>query len=57
MVWPKKLAAEPVSVRAGAALKPQVGYMVAQLLGLKSAPQPADAADGVVATGRQSEAQ
>ena len=31
----------------GAALKPQVGYMVAQLLRLKSAPEPADAADGV----------
>jgi crossover junction endodeoxyribonuclease RuvC len=34
-------------VGRGAALKPQVGYMVAQLLRLKSAPQPADAADGV----------
>ncbi|MEO8635333.1 MAG: crossover junction endodeoxyribonuclease RuvC [Gemmatimonadales bacterium] len=31
----------------GAALKPQVGYMVAQLLRLKSAPAPSDAADGV----------
>ena len=31
----------------GAALKPQVGFMVAQLLRLKSAPSPADAADGV----------
>lgn len=31
----------------GAALKPQVGFMVAQLLRLKSPPQPADAADGV----------
>ena len=31
----------------GAALKPQVGYMVAQLLRLRSAPSPADAADGV----------
>ena len=31
----------------GAALKPQVGYMVAQLLRLKVAPSPADAADGV----------
>ncbi len=31
----------------GAALKPQVGFMVAQLLRLKTAPQPADAADGV----------
>ncbi len=34
-------------VGRGAALKPQVGYMVAQLLRLKTAPQPADAADGV----------
>ena len=34
-------------VGRGAALKPQVGYMVAQLLRLKSAPEPADAADGV----------
>jgi crossover junction endodeoxyribonuclease RuvC len=34
-------------VGRGAALKPQVGYMVAQLLRLKSAPHPADAADGV----------
>jgi crossover junction endodeoxyribonuclease RuvC len=31
----------------GAALKPQVGFMVAQLLRLKSPPQPAAAADGV----------
>jgi len=31
----------------GAALKPQVGFMVAQLLRLKTPPQPADAADGV----------
>ncbi len=31
----------------GAALKPHVGYMVAQLLRLKAAPAPADAADGV----------
>jgi crossover junction endodeoxyribonuclease RuvC len=31
----------------GAALKPQVGFMVAQLLRLKAAPTPADAADGV----------
>ncbi len=31
----------------GAALKPQVAYMVAQLLRLKAAPRPADAADGV----------
>ncbi len=34
-------------VGRGAALKPQVGYMVAQLLRLKAAPEPADAADGV----------
>jgi crossover junction endodeoxyribonuclease RuvC len=34
-------------VGRGAALKPQVGYMVAQLLRLKTAPTPADAADGV----------
>lgn len=34
-------------VGRGAALKPQVGFMVAQLLRLKSAPRPADAADGV----------
>ena len=34
-------------VGRGAALKPQVGYMVAQLLRLKTAPSPHDAADGV----------
>ena len=34
-------------VGRGAALKPQVGYMVAQLLRLRTPPQPADAADGV----------
>jgi crossover junction endodeoxyribonuclease RuvC len=34
-------------VGRGAALKPQVGYMVAQLLRLAHAPEPADAADGV----------
>ena len=34
-------------VGRGAALKPQVGYMVAQLLRLKSPPRPSDAADGV----------
>jgi len=34
-------------VGRGAAMKPQVGYMVAQLLRLKTAPAPADAADGV----------
>lgn len=31
----------------GAALKPQVGFMVARLLQLAEAPHPADAADGV----------
>jgi crossover junction endodeoxyribonuclease RuvC len=31
----------------GAAVKPQVGYMVARLLRLAAAPRPADAADGV----------
>lgn len=36
-------------VGAGGARKHQVGAMVAQLLRLKSAPQPADAADGVAA--------
>ncbi len=34
-------------VGRGGALKPQVGYMVAQLLRLRAAPSPADAADGV----------
>jgi len=34
-------------VGRGAALKPQVGYMVAQLLRLTSAPAPSDAADAV----------
>jgi crossover junction endodeoxyribonuclease RuvC len=34
-------------VGRGAALKAQVGYMVAQLLRLKAAPSPSDAADGV----------
>ena len=34
-------------VGRGAALKPQVGYMVAQLLRLARPPEPADAADGV----------
>ena len=34
-------------VGAGAATKDQVGFMVARLLRLKSAPTPADAADGV----------
>ena len=34
-------------VGRGAALKPQVGYMVAQLLRLRTLPTPHDAADGV----------
>ena len=34
-------------VGRGAALKPQVGFMVAKLLQLKEPPRPADAADGV----------
>lgn len=34
-------------VGRGAALKPQVSYMVTQLLRLRSAPTPSDAADGV----------
>jgi crossover junction endodeoxyribonuclease RuvC len=34
-------------VGRGAALKPQVGYMIAQLLRLKAPPAPHDAADGV----------
>jgi crossover junction endodeoxyribonuclease RuvC len=34
-------------VGRGAATKPQVGYMVTQLLRLKAAPKPADAADAV----------
>ena len=34
-------------VGRGGALKPQVGYMVAQLLRLKTPPTPEDAADGV----------
>jgi crossover junction endodeoxyribonuclease RuvC len=34
-------------VSRGAAVKPQIGYMVAQLLRLKAPPQPDDAADGV----------
>ena len=34
-------------VGTGSALKPQVAYMVGQLLRLKSPPSPADAADGV----------
>jgi crossover junction endodeoxyribonuclease RuvC len=40
-------AVKKTVVGRGAALKPQVGYMVAQLLRLKSPPSPDDAADGV----------
>jgi crossover junction endodeoxyribonuclease RuvC len=39
-------AVKKAVVGRGAALKPQVGYMVAQLLRLKSPPSPDDAADG-----------
>jgi crossover junction endodeoxyribonuclease RuvC len=38
-----------VGAGGGGASKNQVGAMVAQLLRLKTAPQPADAADGVAA--------
>jgi crossover junction endodeoxyribonuclease RuvC len=44
--YPPALVKKTV-VGRGAALKPQVGYMVAQLLRLKAAPAPGDAADGV----------
>lgn len=40
-------AVKKAIVGRGAALKPQVGYMVAQLLRLKAPPSPEDAADGV----------
>jgi crossover junction endodeoxyribonuclease RuvC len=40
-------AVKKTVVGRGAALKPQVGYMVAQLLRLKHPPSPEDAADGV----------
>lgn len=40
-------AVKKAIVGRGAALKPQVGFMVAKLLQLKTAPAPADAADGV----------
>jgi crossover junction endodeoxyribonuclease RuvC len=40
-------AVKKTIVGRGAALKPQVGYMVAQLLRLKAPPSPEDAADGV----------
>ena len=52
--WPGSQIAEysPALIKKtivgrGAALKPQVGYMVAQLLRLEAPPTPADAADGV----------
>lgn len=44
--YPPALVKKTV-VGRGAALKPQVGYMVAQLLHLKTPPTPDDAADGV----------
>lgn len=40
-------AVKKAIVGRGAALKPQVGFMIARLLQLASAPAPADAADGV----------
>jgi crossover junction endodeoxyribonuclease RuvC len=40
-------AVKKTVVGRGAALKQQVGYMVAQLLRLKTPPTPEDAADGV----------
>ena len=40
-------AVKKTIVGRGAAMKPQVGYMVAQLLRLKAPPAPEDAADGV----------
>ncbi|HUG27846.1 MAG TPA: crossover junction endodeoxyribonuclease RuvC [Gemmatimonadales bacterium] len=40
-------AVKKAIVGRGAALKPQVGFMIAKLLQLKAAPTPADAADGV----------
>ncbi len=40
-------AVKKAVVGAGHATKPQVAYMVQQLLRLKAAPTPADAADGV----------
>jgi crossover junction endodeoxyribonuclease RuvC len=44
--YPPALVKKTVVGRGGAA-KPQVGYMVAQLLRLTAPPTPADAADGV----------
>lgn len=40
-------AVKKAIVGRGAALKPQVGFMIARLLQLASAPTPSDAADGV----------
>ncbi len=40
-------AVKKAIVGRGAALKPQVGFMIAKLLQLAAAPAPADAADGV----------
>jgi len=40
-------AVKKAIVGRGAALKPQVGFMIARLLQLAAAPAPADAADGV----------
>lgn len=40
-------AVKKAVVGRGAALKPQVGFMIAKLLQLQAAPAPADAADGV----------
>jgi len=44
--YPPALVKKTVVGRGGAA-KPQVAYMVAQLLRLTAPPSPADAADGV----------
>jgi len=44
--YPPATVKKAVTGRGGAR-KPQVGAMVARLLRLKSAPRPADAADGV----------
>lgn len=44
--YPPAVVKKAVTGR-GAAQKPQVGFMVAQLLRLRQAPAPADAADGV----------
>ena len=44
--YPPAVVKKTVTGRGGA-LKPQVGFMVAQLLRLRQAPAPGDAADGV----------